>query len=409
MIAQSLPETLALTVNTLPQTMAASSLSPALSITAPDDPNLRISAAGLASPTPPNGALPLPTNTPGPSTPTPRPGQTPGGITITTASPSATPTPTATRAPSTTECDKTQSSIFCVYTVQANDTLSGIAAKFALKGNDDVASWELLVNSNKPDIVSEDDLLQIGQKLRIPTGGVAIAAVAGPSGSASTPAAGPLLTSATAGSVIHTVLSAQTISDIADLYDVTSASIIAANKLSNPDALTIGQEILVPNPKRFAKPAPIVAAAPSPADRAAGGSTSSGPTSVAIGARSNVGFMWPASGPISSYFSASHPLGIDIDLFNNPNAPIAAVKSGTVTFAGGSTCCSYGLYVIVDHGGGFQTLYAHLSSLSVSAGQSVSQGQVIGKGGHTGYATGNHLHFEVHLNGSVVNPLSYLP
>ena len=105
----------------------------------------------------------------------------------------------------------------------------------------------------------------------------------------------------------------------------------------------------------------------------------------------------------------AHPLGIDIDLYANPNAPVAAAAAGTVTFAGGNPCCSYGYYVVIDHGNGFQTLYGHLSSLSVSTGQKVVQGQVLGLGGRTGYATGNHLHFEVYLNGSVVNPLPYLP
>jgi murein DD-endopeptidase MepM/ murein hydrolase activator NlpD len=106
---------------------------------------------------------------------------------------------------------------------------------------------------------------------------------------------------------------------------------------------------------------------------------------------------------------ASHPLGIDIDLYNNPNAAIGAATSGTVTFAGGSSCCSYGLYVVVVSPDGIETLYAHLSSIAVSAGQQVSQGQLLGYGGCTGYCTGNHLHFEVIDNGVRVNPLSYLP
>ena len=80
-----------------------------------------------------------------------------------------------------------------------------------------------------------------------------------------------------------------------------------------------------------------------------------------------------------------------------------------MTFAGGNPCCSYGYYVVVDHGNGYTTLYAHFSSIAVSVGQRVSQGQVLGAGGRTGYATGNHLHFEVHLNGVTVNPLVYLP
>lgn len=112
---------------------------------------------------------------------------------------------------------------------------------------------------------------------------------------------------------------------------------------------------------------------------------------------------------ISSYFSGSHPLGIDVDLYSQPNGPIAAVSAGTVTFAGGNSCCSYGLYVTIDHGNGLSTLYAHMSKLNVTTGQKVTKGQVIGNGGRTGYATGNHLHFEVRKDGKIVNPLSYLP
>jgi murein DD-endopeptidase MepM/ murein hydrolase activator NlpD len=119
--------------------------------------------------------------------------------------------------------------------------------------------------------------------------------------------------------------------------------------------------------------------------------------------------MWPAGGPISSYYGPNHPLGIDIDLFNNAGAPISAAMGGVVTFAGGNACCSYGYYVVIDHGNGYQTLYAHLSSVGVSVGEVVGQGQYIGNGGSTGYSTGDHLHFEVTLNGSRVNPLNYLP
>jgi murein DD-endopeptidase MepM/ murein hydrolase activator NlpD len=80
-----------------------------------------------------------------------------------------------------------------------------------------------------------------------------------------------------------------------------------------------------------------------------------------------------------------------------------------VVFAGGNACCSYGLYVVVMSPEGVETLYAHLSSISVSAGETVSQGQAIGVIGDTGYSTGVHLHFEVIDNGVRVNPLNYLP
>jgi murein DD-endopeptidase MepM/ murein hydrolase activator NlpD len=104
-----------------------------------------------------------------------------------------------------------------------------------------------------------------------------------------------------------------------------------------------------------------------------------------------------------------HPLGIDVDLYNNPSAPILAATSGVVTFAGGDPCCSYGLYVVVVSPGGVETLYAHLSSINVVQGQQVSQGDVLGYAGCTGYCTGNHLHFEVIDNGVRVDPLGYLP
>ncbi len=342
-----------------------------------------------------------------------------------TAKPSAsgTPSPTATK-PTTTSgppCDNTQSDIFCVYTVGTGDTLSGIAVKFGLKGNDDVTASEILANSNKPDIVDDGSLLQIGQKLRIPKSGTALAP-ASPSKSG-TPAPGTTPSSSTtqvkAGSVIHTVLSSETLLDIADTYGVDVSDIMAANKsLSSPDKLSIGQELLIPSPKRFA-PAVVAAPVPAPSSGSSGstasssgssGSSSSGNTPAPItGPRSASGLIWPTTGPISSYFGPSHPLGIDIDLYSNPNAPIGAAAAGTVSFAGGNACCSYGLYVVVDHNNGLQTLYGHMSVLKVTTGQTVTQGQILGLGGRTGNATGNHLHFEVHKGGVVVNPLGYLP
>ena len=74
---------------------------------------------------------------------------------------------------------------------------------------------------------------------------------------------------------------------------------------------------------------------------------------------------------------------------------------GVVTFAGGNPCCSYGYYVVIDHGNGFQTLYAHLSSIAVSVGEVVAQGQYIGAVPAPRVTPpALHLHFEVHLNGT---------
>ena len=85
---------------------------------------------------------------------------------------------------------------------------------------------------------------------------------------------------------------------------------------------------------------------------------------------------------------------------------VAAANSGTVIVATYSE--SYGNYVIIDHGGGLTTLYAHNTSLSVSSGQTVKKGDKIAAVGTTGYSTGNHLHFEVRKNGTPVDPMSYL-
>ena len=103
-------------------------------------------------------------------------------------------------------------------------------------------------------------------------------------------------------------------------------------------------------------------------------------------------------------------MGIDIDLYGRRGAPIVAARGGTVAFAGGNPCCSYGYYVDIDHGDGYKTRYAHLNTPPpVRIGQRIEQGQVIGYAGTTGYSTGVHLHFEVLLNGAPVNPLRFLP
>ena len=82
-----------------------------------------------------------------------------------------------------------------------------------------------------------------------------------------------------------------------------------------------------------------------------------------------------------------------------------------MVFAGSGTggYWSYGKYVVIDHGNGIQTIYAHCSSLNVSTGDKVYQGQTIARVGATGRATGNHCHFQVKVNGTTVSPWNYLP
>ena len=122
---------------------------------------------------------------------------------------------------------------------------------------------------------------------------------------------------------------------------------------------------------------------------------------------------WPLSGPVTSPFGwRVHPIlhvkrfhtGIDIGV--GYGTPIHAADSGTVIYA--TWMSGYGNVIIIDHGGGISTLYAHQSSLAVGTGARVTRGQVIGYVGSTGFSTGPHLHFEVRLNGTPVDPLAYL-
>lgn len=124
-------------------------------------------------------------------------------------------------------------------------------------------------------------------------------------------------------------------------------------------------------------------------------------------------FLMPASGPITSpYGYRTHPIFGDarlhtgIDIGAGYGSAVWAAGGGTVVFAG--TMSGYGNAIVVDHGGGIATTYNHLSGFSVSSGSTVTRGQTIGSVGCTGYCTGPHLHFEVRVNGSPVDPMPYL-
>ena len=123
---------------------------------------------------------------------------------------------------------------------------------------------------------------------------------------------------------------------------------------------------------------------------------------------SSSGWVWPAGGPVTSGYGprwGRQHQGIDIGA--PTGAAIVAAKAGTVSFAG--TMGGYGSMVLVNHGGGIVTAYAHQSRIMTSVGQQVSAGERIGSVGCTGSCTGPHLHFEVRVNGSARNPRGYLP
>lgn len=134
----------------------------------------------------------------------------------------------------------------------------------------------------------------------------------------------------------------------------------------------------------------------------------------ARGAETTGALMWPAEGPITSPFGwRTHPIfgtqryhsGIDIGA--DYGDPVVAADGGVVIYS--DWMSGYGKVIIVDHGGGISTLYAHNSELVAGEGQRVRKGQQIAVVGSTGYSTGPHLHFEVRQGGSPVNPMGYLP
>jgi murein DD-endopeptidase MepM/ murein hydrolase activator NlpD len=128
-----------------------------------------------------------------------------------------------------------------------------------------------------------------------------------------------------------------------------------------------------------------------------------GPTSTP----SSAGLIWPVNGPVTSPFGwrwgRLHE-GIDIGV--GTGTPIKAAAAGTIIYCGWES--GYGNLTVIDHGGNLATAYGHQSSIAVACGQQVAQGDVIGYVGSTGHSTGPHLHFEVRINGSPVDPLGYL-
>jgi murein DD-endopeptidase MepM/ murein hydrolase activator NlpD len=129
---------------------------------------------------------------------------------------------------------------------------------------------------------------------------------------------------------------------------------------------------------------------------------------------SNYPIMWPVTGPVTSVYGyRQSPLGGNggenhsgIDIAVKTGTPVACTGGGVVKHAG--EYGSYGYLVIIDHGMGLETYYAHNSRVLVSSGDTVTRGQIVAKSGSTGYSTGPHVHYEVRINGKAVNPSKYM-
>ena len=136
---------------------------------------------------------------------------------------------------------------------------------------------------------------------------------------------------------------------------------------------------------------------------------------TAVGANSTTPSIWPSKGVITSPFGAridpvygSSAYHEGIDIADDYGTQIVATAAGTVTFAG-ATSGGYGNLVEIDHGNGFVTRYGHNSVVLVSAGLHISQGQAVALMGSTGKSTGSHVHYEVDVNGTPVDPMVFLP
>jgi len=245
------------------------------------------------------------------------------------------------------------------YIIEAGDTLSSLALKFG------VSESSILWQND----LEADSVLKPGQKLEIP------------------PVTG----------IVHKVKRGETIYSIAKKYQVNAQQIVnwPFNSFSNDETfeLAVGQLIVVPEGiQPESSPEPEYLARRERTTPSAGAVSATGT------------FGWPASGGLTQYFVWYHP-GIDIA---NRSAPdILAADSGKVISVKYQRY-AYGNHVIIDHGNGYTTLYAHLSSVYVDQGQTIARGGAIGRMGTTGRSTGIHLHFEIRKNGIAQNPLSFL-
>lgn len=202
--------------------------------------------------------------------------------------------------------------------------------------------------------------------------------------------------------VRHKVARGETIYSIGKKYGLDDAEVQVIvdypfNEFLNDETfeLATGQQIMIPGGVPPKKPAPT------PKPQTGSGTYYTGEVPVGAGTGQ---FVWPAAGRITQGYSFYHKA---IDIANSAGGPILASDTGTVVGAGWLDNSGYGNRILIDHGNGFVTLYAHLSVVQVTGGQRVTRGTVIGQMGSTGRSTGTHLHFEIR-NGGLLNPLGYL-
>ena len=248
------------------------------------------------------------------------------------------------------------------YTVREGDTISTIALDFGISIN--TLLWENGLTSRS--IIRPGDALAI-----LPFSGVS-----------------------------YTVRSGDTLLALANRYDVTVKDILDANGLTPESTLSIGQKLVLPGAEPY-KTTPVRPRQNVPSPIATITDIFRKAPSIPLGDQ----LVWPTpSRKINQYFKGWRHTGIDIH--GTLEHDIYAALGGEVVSSGWNSG-GYGYWVVIDHGNGMKTLYAHASKLFVQAGQHVEKGQALGKVGSTGRSTGPHLHFEIIVDGARQNPLSY--
>lgn len=279
--------------------------------------------------------------------------------------------------PQTELADRSAMNGKIIHEVESGETISTIAEEYGLKTN--TVLWE--------NDLSATSTLKIGQRLVIP------------------PVDG----------VTHVVDKGQDIKKIASLYGANADAILKQNRIDATANLKVGEAIFIPG----AKPLPVrEGSARVESSSRIKGKSNVGSTRLVsgseIGADSKASpatgkmMIFPTRGKLTQGF---HPGHYAYDIADTSKPPIWAAMDGTVIKASSGTWGGgYGNHIIIDHGNGLKTLYGHMEYLSVSVGDHVTQGQVIGKMGRTGNVrgrTGIHLHFEVIQNGVKKSPGNY--
>ena len=202
--------------------------------------------------------------------------------------------------------------------------------------------------------------------------------------------------------ITHVVKEGDTLQAVAKKYQASLDKIVSFNKLPNAESIKEGQKLIVPGGRRPAPPKPKPSAGVRLASSSGGGF---GPQSGTGDGRSTGSLQWPIGCRTITQYFGWHT-GIDIAC--SFGTPLYAADGGVVASAGWNG--GYGYEVVVRHGGCLSTRYAHIKEggIAVRVGQQVSQGQIVGYEGSTGWSTGPHIHFEVMCNGAVQNPLNYL-